>query len=130
MLEGSCLCGSVSFVIESALEKQPEVCHCSMCRKQTGHCYAGVNVRTREMKITGSENVSWYQSSKDVKRGFCRNCGSTLFWQPVFEGYEWTSVAMGLFDSPTGTRLLKHTFVDDKGDYYDISDDLPRESGF
>jgi len=48
------------------------------------------------------------------------------FWNPTIDGYEWTAVAMGAFDSPTGVRLAKHTFVGDKGDYYDIDDGLPQ----
>jgi hypothetical protein len=33
---------------------------------------------------------------------------------------------MGAFNQPTGTRLAKHIFVTDKGDYYDIADRLPQ----
>jgi hypothetical protein len=33
---------------------------------------------------------------------------------------------MGAFDQPTGTRLGKHIFVAEKGDYYDIADGLPQ----
>jgi hypothetical protein len=53
-----------------------------------------------------------------------------LFWNPTIEGYEWTAVTMGAFDSPTGARLAKHTFVGDKGDYYDITDGLPQSQSF
>jgi hypothetical protein len=35
---------------------------------------------------------------------------------------------MGAFDAPTGTRLEKHIFVADKGDYYDIGDGLPQNA--
>jgi hypothetical protein len=35
---------------------------------------------------------------------------------------------MGAFDSPTGTCLETHIFVADKGDYYNIPDDLPQSS--
>ena len=64
-------------------------------------------------------------------RGFCSVCGSTLFWNPTREGYEYTAVAMGAFDSPTGgARVRKHTFVGDKGDYYDIEDGAPQSLGF
>jgi hypothetical protein len=31
---------------------------------------------------------------------------------------------MGAFDAPTGTRMDKHIFVAEKGDYYDITDGL------
>ena len=35
---------------------------------------------------------------------------------------------MGAFDAPTGTRLAKHIFVADQGDYYDIKDGLPQNA--
>jgi hypothetical protein len=65
-----------------------------------------------------------------VRRGFCSVCGSVLFWNPIIEGYEYIAVAMGLFDGPTGVRLSKHTFVGDKGDYYDIDDGVPQSQGY
>ena len=78
----------------------------------------------------GEEYVGWYCSSDKVDRGFCSNCGSTLFWKPNMDGYEWISVAMGVFDEPTGTRLSKHTFVGEKGDYYSLEDELPKSDSF
>lgn len=130
MMKGTCLCGAVSFAVEGELEHAPEACHCSQCRKQSGHVWAGVNVRRTALTLRGAEKVTWYQSSEKVKRGFCSVCGSSLFWNPTIEGYEWIGIAMGLFDSPTGTRLAKHTFVRDKGDYYDIDDGLPQSQSY
>jgi hypothetical protein len=130
MMKGTCLCGAVSFEVEGELEHAPEACHCSQCRKQSGHVWAGVNVRRTALTLRGAEKVTWYQSSEKVKRGFCSVCGSSLFWNPNIEGYEWIGIAMGLFDSPTGTRLAKHTFVRDKGDYYDIDDGLPQSQSY
>ena len=130
MLTGSCLCGSVRFEIEGALERQPEACHCSQCRKQSSHFFVAVNVRRKALTIHGSDKVAWYRSSDKVERGFCSACGSPLFWNPRIEGYEWTAVAMGAFDTPTGTRIAKHTFVGDKGDYYEIDDGLPQSQSF
>ena len=130
MLKGRCLCGAVSLEIGGELEHAPEACHCSQCRKQSGHVLAAVNVRRSALTIHGEESVTWYQSSEQVQRGFCSVCGSTLFWNPTMEGYEFTAVAMGLFESPTGTRLAKHTFVGDKGDYYEIDDGVPQSESY
>ena len=44
----------------------------------------------------------------------------------TLEGYQLTAVAMGLFSGPPGLHLSKHTFVGDKGDYYEITDGLPQ----
>jgi len=129
-MRGSCLCGAVSFEIEGPLEKQPEACHCTQCRKQTTHFFAGVNVKRKDLRLTGEEWVSWYQSSANVRRGFCSVCGSVLFWHPTIPDYEYIAVGMGLFDGPTGTRFRKHTFVGSKGDYYDIDDGVPQSTEF
>lgn len=130
MLSGTCLCRAITIKVSGELEHQPEACHCDDCRKQSGHFLAAVNVRRDKLTITGSEHVTWYKSSDKVKRGFCSICGSTLFWQPMMEGYEFTAVAMGLFDGPTNLRLAKHTFVSDKGDYYEISDGVTQSDSY
>jgi hypothetical protein len=53
-----------------------------------------------------------------------------LLWSPTLEGYEFVAVAMGVFEGPTSLRLAKHTFVGDKGDYYDIDDGLPQSDSY
>lgn len=130
MTSGSCLCGAVTLTVEGEFEHQPEICHCRQCRKQTGHYLAGVNVRKTRLRISGEDSVAWYRSSEKVERGFCRTCGSTLFWAPNMPDYEWLAVAMGLFDENTGLRLIKQTFVGDKGDYYDLPDGIPQSEAY
>ena len=130
MTRGTCLCGAVSFEIEGALEHRPEACHCTQCRKQTGHFLVAVNVRRSALTVHGADKVTWYRSSEQVQRGFCSVCGSTLFWNPTIDGYEFMAIAMGAFDSPSGMRIAKHTFVGDKGDYYDIDDGVTQSQGY
>jgi hypothetical protein len=123
MAKGACLCGSVSFEVTEPLN-DPDACHCSQCRRQSGHFWASTDVARAALTVFGAENLRWYASSERVRRGFCGTCGSVLFWDP--EGRDRIAVAMGAFDAPTGTRLGKHIFVADKGDYYDIADGLPQ----
>lgn len=129
MLKGSCLCGAVRLEVQGTLEHAPEACHCSQCRRQTGHFFVGVNVRRKALTVHGGDRITWYPSSEKVQRGFCSVCGSALFWNPDIEGYEFVSIAMGTFDLPTQLRLAKHIFVGDKGDYYEIDDGLPQFKG-
>ena len=126
MITGTCLCGAVRLEIDEPLEKAPEACHCSRCRKQTGNFFVGVNVRRSAMRVTGEDRISWYQSSEKVQRGFCSTCGSALFWKPTIEGYGWTSVALGCLDTSMALKISKHTFVADKGSYYEITDGAPQ----
>jgi len=121
--KGACLCGRVSFSVAGDLPAA-DACHCVQCRKQSGHYFASTNVHRASLAITGQEQVSWYQSSANVRRGFCSTCGSFLFWDPPAR--DWIAIAMGAFDTPTSTRLEKHIFVAEKGDYYQITDALPQ----
>ena len=122
MNKGSCLCGTVSFEVSGALPA-PSACHCTQCRKHSGHFEASVDIPRSTLKVYGNEKVTWYHT-ENVRRGFCSICGSSLFWDPI--GKDWTAVAMGTFDTPTNTKLEKHIFVANKGDYYDLIDGLPQ----
>lgn len=125
MHKGSCLCGAVTFQIKGEL-KPPDACHCTKCRKTSGHYFSSTEVTKEKLTVEGSENVSWYQSSEKVRRGFCSICGASLFFDPPHK--DWIAVAMGAFDGPTQTRLELHIFVDNKGDYYEITDGLPQNA--
>lgn len=116
---GSCLCGAVRFAVDTDL-KAPDACHCTQCRKQTGHFLVSTDVPKSAVQITGADAIRWYQSSEKVRRGFCATCGSPLFWDPPSR--DWMGIAMGAFDGPTGTHVHVHIFVAEKGDYYDIAD--------
>ena len=123
MHQGSCLCGSVRFDISAELGA-PVACHCQQCRKQSGHYFASANVAKSALKIQGEDALRWFQSSAKVRRGFCQQCGSFLFWDPPAR--DWISVAMGALDAPTQLQLERHIFVAEKGDYYAIADGLPQ----
>ncbi|HUF44807.1 MAG TPA: GFA family protein [Aestuariivirgaceae bacterium] len=124
---GSCLCGAVAYEVTGQL-RNAIGCHCTQCRKMTGHYLAATAVGHDRFRLTREEGLAWYRSSDTAKRGFCRVCGSTLFWQG--EGRDYIAIAAGSLDQPTGIRLEGHIFCADKGDYYDIADgDYQRPQG-
>lgn len=123
MHKGSCLCGAVTFEVDGPLNP-PDACHCSQCRKQSGHYWAATDVAKDKLTLHGADNLTWYQASDKARRGFCSTCGSFLFWEAI--GREEFGIGMGAFDGPTDTKLALHIFVADKGDYYDIADGLPQ----
>ena len=127
MHKGSCLCGAVSFEVANELPR-PDACHCTQCRKVSGHFFVSTDIPRAALTIHGADNVTWFQSSEKVRRGFCSTCGSTLFWDPIHR--DWIGIAMGAFDKPTGTTTALHIFVADKGDYYEIGDGLPQHDRF
>ena len=123
MHKGSCLCGAITFTVQGDLPPG-SACHCTKCRKHTGHYEAGVDVPRSRVAIEGAEHVTWYFSSEKVRRGFCAICGSSLFFDPLH--LDRIGLALGAFDTPTHTKLAMHIFVADKGDYYEIADGLPQ----
>ncbi|MFZ1816159.1 MAG: GFA family protein [Rhizobiaceae bacterium] len=120
--KGSCLCGAVSFTVNGSL-RPLSYCHCTQCRKQTGHFYAATAADDEEIRLNGEANVTWYQSSATARRGFCSRCGSALFWK--HDRSKQTSILAGSLDKPTGLKADRHIFCADKGDYYTIDDGLP-----
>jgi hypothetical protein len=119
---GSCLCGLVRFTVSGELSA-PIACHCTQCRKHTGHFEAGTDVPRAAVTVEGGEHVRWFRTG-NVRRGFCSTCGSSLFFDA--DAASWLGIAMGAFDTPTRTKLRVHVFVAEKGDYYEITDELPQ----
>lgn len=118
MKTGSCLCGGVTFEISGPL--RPVIaCHCIQCRKQTGTYMSATAAADSDLAITRDETLGWYRSSDSARRGFCRNCGSVLFWKA--DGNDSTSIAAGAIDGPTGVPLDGHIFCGNAGDYYEIA---------
>jgi hypothetical protein len=86
-------------------------------------------VARENLSFTTDDGLKWYLSIQDdpdgnVYRGFCEQCGSSLFWQ--VKGRETISIAAGSLDRPTHLKTVKHIWVSSAGDYYEITDDLPQ----
>lgn len=123
MIRGRCECGKVSFETET-VEDKVSACHCSQCRRTSGHYWAATHTDYDKLVFTEDEGLTWYESSAWAKRGFCKYCGSSLFWR--MNGKAEVGIAAGCLESPTGMAIDRHIFVADKGDYYEITDDVPQ----
>jgi hypothetical protein len=123
---GSCLCGGVRFVATAPL-RAVLACHCRECRKQSGHFVAMTSVPLDRFELLAGDSLAWYRASAAAERGFCRACGSTLFWKPADEPR--ISIAAGAFDGPIGVTVERHIHCAEKGDYYEIADGLPQLPG-
>lgn len=124
MIRGSCLCGGVRYELSGDL-RNSVACHCVQCRKTSGHYVSATQVGPEQMHITHGETLTWFQSSPQAQRGFCNRCGSSLFWRHEIDNGA-VSVMSGTLDGATGITTEKHIFVADKGDYYNIADDVPQ----
>ena len=119
MVKGKCECGKVGFSVES-LRKTVTVCHCSQCRRLSGHVWASTRAAYKDVHFSTDEGLQWYTSSDFAKRGFCKFCGSCLFFR--LNGEDGIAIAAGCLESPTGLAVDRHIYLKDKGDYYEVSD--------
>jgi hypothetical protein len=104
------------------------LCHCIECRRWHGHIAASTAARREDLVVVEARALRWIvspDSDAGARRGFCGECGSSLFWDPP--GRETVSIAAGTLDDASGLRPVSHWFVSQAGGYYEIPDDgLPR----
>jgi hypothetical protein len=122
---GGCLCGGVRYQTQGPL-RNVIACHCSQCRKTSGHFVAASQVPSANLQLIESTTLRWYRSSPGAERGFCERCGGNLFWREIAPDTGVTSIMAGTLDTPTGLRIIQHIYTADKSDYYEIDDGAPQ----
>lgn len=122
--EGKCLCGSVTFTAEIA-EKHADVCHCAMCQKWAGGI--AMLVDAVSLSVSENEHLGIYKASEWAERGFCKKCGSSLFWRMQDGSHATVSVAS--LESSEGFTFTKEIFIDEKPDFYSFAQDTDKMTG-
>lgn len=114
---GRCLCGAVKF---KAVPKNREVgvCHCSMCRRNNAGPFFAIDCGDT-LAFEDEANVGVYDSSDWAQRGFCRQCGSSLFWR--LKDKSMSAVAADAFDDLDGLEFTHEVFIDEKPGYYSFA---------
>jgi len=124
-IKGGCLCGGVRFSIDGPCRDVIN-CHCQNCRRTHGHFAAYTAVLRTDLMLIRSDSLCWYHDrSPDTLRGFCRDCGASLFWDAK-DGSGKLSIAAGSLDDASFLKTMAHVFVSEAGGYYRLEDDLPQ----
>jgi len=112
---GRCLCGKVSYELAEAPTSYG-ACHCGMCRKFSGGIELGVQVTADQIKWSGEDSIQTSTSSEWAERGFCKICGSSLFWRLTIPGpnHGLMSVFAGSMDDLDGMELSHEVYIDAK----------------
>ena len=122
-LSASCLCNGISMTIKGQF--RPVInCHCIQCTKTHGNYAAYTSVLEQNIIFKSKKTLKWFQSSAKAKRGFCKKCGSSIFFKRL--GSKAVSISAGLFRNPSKLKTISHIYVKNKRDYYKILDDLPK----
>ncbi len=124
-LSGHCLCGAVTYKAKTA-SHDVSACHCGMCRRWTGGPLMYIDAEGAPT-FTGAENIGLYRSSGTGERGFCKRCGSLLFWK-VADKEQYTFTA-GSLDAADGLTFAKEIFIEDKPAFYDFANPTEKLRG-
>ena len=123
---GGCLCGAVRYEVEGQLRGVVN-CYCSMCQHLHGSYGAHSKADKSRINILESRGLKWFASSDQARRGFCGECGSSLFWEPVDQ--PGMGIVAGSLDQPTELETIAHIFVAEKADFVEITGDAPQFEG-
>ncbi len=127
-LTGRCMCGGVRYVIDGPARGVWN-CHCVRCRRWTGHFTAATNCRRDHLRLITDHTLEWYHPEEwpDVAYGFCRRCGSSLFWKveappPGESEHKLDTIGIwaGTLDPPTGLSTERVIYAKDVSDYHTL----------
>lgn len=126
MHKGSCLCGSIQYVIEGELSDFG-YCHCGSCRKSSGSAFgANAGVKRSKLQFTDTNGLlREFESSPGKRRAFCSRCGSPLYAY-LTKTPDMVRIRLGSLDTRLNKTAKAHTFVRDKADWDVIEGPLPR----
>ncbi|MEA5624320.1 GFA family protein [Nostoc sp. UHCC 0251] len=108
------------------MSNQMGACHCSMCRKWGGGPLLAIDCKG-DVSFFGEENIGLYQSSQWAERGFCKQCGSHLFYKLKQNNQYF--IPVGLFEKCEGLVFDHQVFIDEKPKYYCFADETKNLTG-
>ena len=126
MYQGSCLCGSIKYEIESDL-KAVINCHCSFCSKAHGAAFTTLLfIPLANLAITeGKEFLkSYHVENLNADRCFCSECGTRLF--NFLPSLGRANVVVATLNTNEELRPLAHVNTESKCTWFQINDGLPQ----
>lgn len=122
VFRGGCLCGQVRYAARGA-PLNMRVCHCRACQRAIGAAFnARLLMPLAALRVEGP--LAEYASSPDVLRGFCPNCGTTLFSRRTSAGV--VGLTCGSLDHPAQFRPTAHIWTDSRQPWLQLEDGLPQ----
>ena len=120
---GGCQCGAIRYSFAGEL-MDPHVCHCRMCQKAAGNYFMPLGgVLYENFKVTRGE-VAWFHSSDPIRRGFCRDCGTPLLFDPV-PWKEGVAIVLGTLDDPAAAEPVNQYGTEARMPWLHRVHDLP-----
>ncbi len=124
-VSGACLCGKVTVTV-AAVRDEMGVCHCNMCRAWASGPYFASLCESPPV-FNGEEHIGIYASSAWAERGFCKHCGSSLFYR-MKQG-EIYMLSVGLLKQQDAMQMTRQVFIDEKPAHYAFANNTPTMTG-
>ena len=120
------MCGAVRYEVDGPL-RDVIAGHCEQCRRVSSHFVAATAAHCGDVTITKDDGLAWYEGTRQIRRGFCKLCGSTLSFD---HGPDYPmGIAAGSLDDSGGLKIAAHIYIEEAGCYYDptaSADDAPK----
>ena len=125
--QGHCLCKAVQ-VTANSVSNSIGACHCKWCLKWCGGPFLTIDCGT-DVSFTGEEHIGVFDSSEWAERGFCKQCGSSLFYR--LKGNQQYILPVALLDiDPEKMPVFDHqVFVDEQPHYYEFANETTKMTG-
>lgn len=108
---GGCQCGAVRFSADPDLENG-HLCHCRMCQKAVGAPFAAhVGVAAATLAWTKGA-ASEFESSDNIFRGFCSDCGTYLYFRR--DGSKRQSMSIAAFDRASAIPITAELGIESR----------------
>lgn len=118
--EGGCLCGAVRYSTDADPINE-RACHCRLCQRAIGASFnARILFHMADVAVEGP--VRTYHSSASLERGFCPECGTTIFSRRQSMGV--LGISAGSLDDPSLFRPSEHIWTSSKQPWLCLSDGL------
>ena len=122
---GRCLCGAVRYEVDGPL-RDVVLCHCVECLRWHGGPCPATAAEQDDLRLVEERGLRWIESPESdarARRGFCGECGSSLFW--VAPDRTTISISAGTLDPPTGLRTVRQIYTAQAPDWDEVDPSLP-----
>ena len=123
-VSGGCQCGAVRYHASAMLDNA-HLCHCRMCQKAVGNLFAALVAAPRDALVWTRGEPAVFRSSAHVARGFCRDCGTPLFFDYVEGGR--VNLTIGSLDEPARFPPTGQVGIEGRMPWFDGLAALPGE---
>jgi hypothetical protein len=125
VVRGSCLCGAIEFHLTEPF-KVVHNCHCSRCRRARAAAYTTngfTSMRGVEF-VKGEQHLKTYKlpEAQFFTQAFCEICGSGM--PRIDAARKIAVIPLGALDDDPGSRPVDHIYVNNKANWFAITDDL------